>query len=116
LYVTGSNAYLLSSELATLLTGRAFEINILPFSFAEYLEFTGKTANPDRAFSEYMRIGGFPEAIGLAKAGKILSRGFRLEVCVAWQRTYGRCRAFARKCHFSRIETSKFTDLDRKNR
>ncbi|MDR1950744.1 MAG: ATP-binding protein [Bacteroidales bacterium] len=67
LYVTGSNAYLLSSELATLLTGRAFEINILPFSFAEYLEFTNKTANPDRTFSEYMRIGGFPEAAGLAK-------------------------------------------------
>jgi len=70
LYVTGSNAYLLSSELATLLTGRAFEINILPFSFAEYLEFTGKTSNPDRAFAEYMRTGGFPEAVGLAKSGE----------------------------------------------
>jgi len=80
LYVTGSNAYLLSSELATLLTGRAFEINILPFSFAEYLDFTGKTStelqanspkvNPDRAFAEYMRIGGFPEAVGLAQAGE----------------------------------------------
>jgi predicted AAA+ superfamily ATPase len=70
LYVTGSNAYLLSSELATLLTGRAFEINILPFSFAEYLEFTGKTANPDRAFAEYMRTGGFPEAVGLAESSE----------------------------------------------
>jgi predicted AAA+ superfamily ATPase len=70
LYVTGSNAYLLSSELATLLTGRAFEINILPFSFAEYLKFTGKTSNPDRAFAEYMRIGGFPEAVGLAQSGE----------------------------------------------
>ncbi len=73
LYVTGSNAYLLSSELATLLTGRAFEINILPFSFSEYLEFTGKTSNPDRAFAEYMRIGGFPEAVGLSEAGENLA-------------------------------------------
>ncbi|MCK9498733.1 MAG: ATP-binding protein [Bacteroidales bacterium] len=70
LYVTGSNAYLLSSELATLLTGRAFEINILPFSFSEYLEFTGKTANIDRSFAKYMRIGGFPEAVKLAEKGE----------------------------------------------
>lgn len=70
LYVTGSNAYLLSSELATILTGRAFEINILPFSFVEYLEFTGKTFIPDRAFTEYMRIGGFPEAVGFVESGE----------------------------------------------
>jgi uncharacterized protein len=67
LYVTGSNAYLLSSELATLLTGRAFEINVLPFSFVEYLEYTGKSMNPDRAFADFMRTGGFPEAVGLAQ-------------------------------------------------
>ncbi len=70
LYVTGSNAYLLSSELATILTGRAYEINILPFSFAEYLEFTGNTTNLDRAFANYMRIGGFPEAVGFVKSGE----------------------------------------------
>jgi len=70
LYVTGSNAYLLSSELATILTGRAYEINVLPFSFAEYLEFTGETVNPDRAFANYMRIGGFPEAIGFIESGE----------------------------------------------
>ncbi len=69
LYVTGSNAFLLSSELATLLTGRAYEINVLPFSFAEYLEFTGKTANPVRAFAEYVRTGGFPEAVRLSADG-----------------------------------------------
>jgi predicted AAA+ superfamily ATPase len=73
LYVTGSNAFLLSSELATLLTGRAFEINILPFSFQEYLEFTKKTSNPDRAFAEYIRTGGFPEAIRLSVEGHHLS-------------------------------------------
>jgi predicted AAA+ superfamily ATPase len=70
LYVTGSNAYILSSELATLLTGRAFEINILPFSFAEYLEYTGKSTHPDRAFADFMRTGGFPEVVGLAQEGE----------------------------------------------
>ncbi|MCK9236310.1 MAG: ATP-binding protein [Bacteroidales bacterium] len=69
LYVTGSNAFLLSSELATLLTGRAYEINVLPFSFAEYLEFSGKTTNPDRAFAEYINTGGFPEAVRLSAEG-----------------------------------------------
>ncbi len=69
LYVIGSNAFLLSSELATLLTGRAFEINVLPFSFAEYLEFSGKTTNPDRAFVEYVSTGGFPEAVRLSTEG-----------------------------------------------
>lgn len=66
LYATGSNAFLLSSELATLLTGRAYEINVLPFSFAEYLTFTDKTANPDRAYENYVRTGGFPEAVKLS--------------------------------------------------
>lgn len=69
LYVTGSNAFLLSSELATLLTGRAFEINVLPFSFSEYLEFTEKNTNPDRAFAEYIQTGGFPEAVKLSAEG-----------------------------------------------
>jgi len=69
LYVTGSNAFLLSSELATLLTGRAYEINVLPFSFLEYLEFTGKTQNLDRTFAEYIRTGGFPEAVRLSLDG-----------------------------------------------
>jgi predicted AAA+ superfamily ATPase len=70
LYITGSNAYLLSSELATLLTGRAYEINVLPFSFAEFLEFTGETANKDRAFADYVRTGGFPEAVKFLNAGE----------------------------------------------
>ena len=70
LYVTGSNAYLLSSELATLLTGRAYEVNVLPFSFAEYLEFTGETLALDRSFANFMRIGGFPEAVGFVESGE----------------------------------------------
>jgi len=69
LYVTGSNAFLLSSELATLLTGRAYEIHVLPFSFPEFISFTGKSNNLDRAFAEYLRTGGFPEAVRLSADG-----------------------------------------------
>ena len=73
LYVTGSNAFLLSSELATLLTGRAYEINVLPFSFAEYLEFTENHTNPDRAFAAYIQTGGFPEAVRLSAEGNFFA-------------------------------------------
>ena len=59
IYITGSNAYMLSGELATYLSGRYVEIPMLPFSFAEYSEFHG-SADTDVAFSAYMRDGGFP--------------------------------------------------------
>lgn len=58
LYITGSNAYLLSGELATLLSGRYVEINMLPLSFAEYCEV--KEESGDKAFADYMRWGGLP--------------------------------------------------------
>lgn len=58
IYITGSNSYLLSGDLATLLTGRYVEISMLPLSFREYLEMTELPV--ERAFSEYMRTGGFP--------------------------------------------------------
>ena len=58
LYFTGSNAYLLSGELATLLSGRYVEINLLPLSFAEYAAIKGKS--DDAVFAEYMRWGGLP--------------------------------------------------------
>lgn len=45
LYITGSNAYLLSGELATLLSGRYVAIEVLPLSFAEYVEWTGSNDN-----------------------------------------------------------------------
>jgi len=76
LYVTGSNAYLLSSELATLLTGRAFEINVLPFSFAEYVAFTSKKDNLQKSYSDYVQSGGFPEAIRLSQAGIVYSNQY----------------------------------------
>ena len=58
LYLTGSNAWLLSGELATLLAGRYVEINMLPLSFADYYE--NQTKPADEAFANYMRWGGFP--------------------------------------------------------
>ena len=64
-YITGSNSYLLSGELATLLTGRYVEISMLPLSFAEYKELTDKSA--DDAFSEYMRYGGMPYVASMSK-------------------------------------------------
>lgn len=58
LYVTGSNAYMRSGDLATLLTGRYVEIKMLPLSFYEFLEITG--SGQEQGFSEYMRDGGLP--------------------------------------------------------
>ena len=61
LYITGSNAYFLSSELATLLTGRYIEIKILPFSFAEFTQNYSGTKNKQAIFEDFMLYGGFPE-------------------------------------------------------
>ena len=58
LYVTGSNACMLSGDLATLLTGRYVEIKMLPLSFYEFLEVTG--SGQEQGLSEYMRDGGLP--------------------------------------------------------
>lgn len=67
LYITGSNAYLLSSELATLLTGRYIAINLHPFSFAEYTLAFPEDKNTDRLFRQYMNSSTFPEAVTLSK-------------------------------------------------
>lgn len=58
LYITGSNAYMLSGDLATLLTGRYVEIKMLPLSFGEFLSMTGLEA--EQGFPEYLRSGGMP--------------------------------------------------------
>ena len=59
IYITGSNAYLLSGELATLLSGRYVEINMLPLSFAEFCELKDGTAK-EALLAEYMKNGGMP--------------------------------------------------------
>jgi hypothetical protein len=66
LYVTGSNAYLLSSELATLLTGRYISINVQPYSFAEYVQAYSAETNTDKLFRQYLYVSSFPEAVNLA--------------------------------------------------
>ena len=58
IYITGSNANLLSSELATLLTGRHIELKVYPFSFKEYLEATNK--NIEEGFNNYIIYGAMP--------------------------------------------------------
>ncbi len=71
IYITGSNATLLSSEIATSLTGRNLVVHLYPFSFKEYLRFmktdydlnmltTGKKAEIKSCFNEYIAFGGFP--------------------------------------------------------
>ena len=67
IYITGSNAYLLSSELSTYLSGRYIEIKVLPLSFKEYLDFTvleDKKTLEDK-FVEYIKFGGMPGIISI---------------------------------------------------
>ena len=73
-YITGSNANLLSSELATLLSGRYVEISILPFSFAEYLECRGidtsnKYLNYEALFYDYVNETSLPKGVELRDEG-----------------------------------------------
>lgn len=66
IYLTGSNAFLLSSDLATLFTGRYREIHILPFSFCEYREYFGFERSVDDSFDGFVRRGGLAGSYGYA--------------------------------------------------
>jgi predicted AAA+ superfamily ATPase len=73
-YITGSNAFLLSGELATLLSGRYIEISILPFSFKEYLEarnidFSNKYLNYEALFFDYVNETSLPKGAELRDEG-----------------------------------------------
>lgn len=69
IYITGSNAFLLSGELATLLTGRYVEIKMLPLSFKEYVSAFSGNNNYQSLFLEYMENGGMPGTISVLDLG-----------------------------------------------
>lgn len=71
-YITGSNAYMLSSEIATLLSGRYVEIKMLPLSFKEYIESTGDTKELSRKYADYIENSSFPYTLELRDTPKEL--------------------------------------------
>lgn len=70
LYITGSNAYFLSSELATLLSGRYIEIKMLPLSFAEYVSRFPEERDMRRLYEDYVNFGSFPYIPELLEVGE----------------------------------------------
>ena len=65
LYLTGSNSSLLSSEIATLISGRYVEIKMLPLSFKEFVQATNQTANLSSAYRQYVQTSSFPYVLEL---------------------------------------------------
>lgn len=69
-HITGSNAYLLSGELATLLSGRYVQVEMLPLSFAEYVSGTGEQ---EEAFGDYLKYGAFPAVMQLQNRDALIN-------------------------------------------
>ena len=69
--ITGSNAYMLSSEIATLLSGRYVEIPMLPLSFREYLEGRGDTGDLPGMYADYIASSSFPYALDLDTSAQV---------------------------------------------
>ena len=65
IYLTGSNAYMLSSEIATLISGRYVEIKMLPLSFKEYVQSTGDELNLQKKYKDYIEYSSFPYVLEL---------------------------------------------------
>lgn len=72
LYITGSNAYFLSSDLATLLSGRYIEIKMLPLSFKEYVLNSGSKDNLETKYRHYILNGSFPYTLELKNNERVV--------------------------------------------
>lgn len=70
IYMTGSNAYMLSGELATLLSGRYVKIEMLPLSFSEYISVKGKGRSLEESYLNYIETSSFPYALNLVKENR----------------------------------------------
>ena len=90
IYITGSNAYLLSSELSTLLSGRYIEIKMYPLSFKEFLVFNNYDENNlEEKFNEYLKYGGLP-AITLIKGNDELILSYLNDIYYYCKKGYNR--------------------------
>jgi len=119
-YITGSNAYLLSGELGTLLTGRYISIHILPFSFKEFLKTQNDISRLDLLFQKYMAGGGMPGIFDLpsnmvsAYINDILSNIIQKDVLVRnkWKKEehFNKTTAFLFDSIGSPISSKKITN------
>lgn len=76
LYITGSNAYLLSGELATLISGRYVEIKMLPLSFKEYVSVFDENVDKQEKLLDYFKYGSLPQTVQLFKIDPDLIDGY----------------------------------------
>lgn len=93
IYVTGSNAFLLSADLATLFTGRFIEIHVFPFSFQEYCQYYDEISDKDKLFDSYSMQGGLAGSYlyRTERQNELYQRGLRndcykrsgAEICLA---------------------------------
>lgn len=72
IYITGSNAYMLSSDLATLLSGRYIEIKMLPLSFKEYVAASGDERELEKKYRSYIETSSFPYVLELTQEARTI--------------------------------------------
>lgn len=73
LYITGSNAYMLSGDLATRLSGRYLSLHVLPYSFGEYSQCFPERSDRDRLFQQYLDSSALPEVVSLTQKDPALA-------------------------------------------